>query len=53
MSAFYIGFGREDYYDDLAEKIKSAAISKFWNDEKSDYFLTEKGQIEFVIKLFE
>lgn len=25
----------------------------FWNNEKSDYFLTEKGQTEFVIKLFD
>ena len=34
------------------ERMKSIHKS-FWNNEKSDYFLTEKGQIEFVIKLFE
>ena len=25
----------------------------FWNSEKSDYFLTEQGQIEFTAKLFD
>ena len=34
------------------ERMKSIHKS-FWNNEKSDYFLTEKGQTEFVIKLFD
>ncbi|MBR4093594.1 MAG: TetR/AcrR family transcriptional regulator [Oscillospiraceae bacterium] len=34
------------------ERMKSIHHS-FWNNEKSDYFLTEKGQMEFVVKLFD
>ena len=46
------GYAREDYYDDLAAKIKTAVIKKFWDDKKSSYGFWGSDGVALEIGLY-